>query len=223
MGGVDVPVDLVVPMKRLDRAKSRLRGVLPGGVDGAGDAAHTELALALLLDTVTAATNTPGVRRLLVICEDVRVPAALASTGVDCVDVRGLPGLNAALRHAAGLVLARDPHTAVGALQADLPALRPAELAEAIAEAGGRRAFCADRQGTGTTLLLAAPGRPLLPRFGRGSAEAHTASGAVPIAAAVPSLRRDVDTPDDLATAATLGVGARTTALLRKVAPTLGH
>src|SRR5690349_16450440 len=71
-------------------------------------------------------------------------------------------------------------------------------------------AVCADRAGTGTTLLLAAPGEPLDPRFGRGSAAAHAATGAVRVGAALRSLRCDVDTPHDLAVAAELGLGTFT-------------
>lgn len=198
-------VDIIVPMKRLDRAKTRLRGAVPE---------HVELVLALLVDTVTAAAATPGVRRVLVVCEDERVPAALRPVGVECVDERGLPGLNPALAFGAELMRAGDRHGVVGALQADLPALRPADLAVALAEADGRRAFCADRPGTGTTLLLSAPGGPLDPRFGNGSAAAHRSSGAVPIAAPVPSLRCDVDTDADLTVAARLGLGSRTSTLV---------
>jgi 2-phospho-L-lactate guanylyltransferase len=200
------PVDLVVPIKRLDRAKSRLRGAVPG-------VEHAELVLALLLDTVTAAVDAPGVRRVLVICEDDRVPVALRGTGAECVDVRGLPGLNAALDHGAELLRAADPLGTVGALQADLPALRSADLHAALTAAGGRRAFCADRPGTGTTLLVAAPGRPLVPRFGVGSAAAHAASGAILLDGA-PSLRCDVDTGEDLSTAAALGLGGHSATLL---------
>ncbi|HEV2781037.1 MAG TPA: 2-phospho-L-lactate guanylyltransferase, partial [Actinophytocola sp.] len=115
-------MDLIVPVKRLDHAKSRLRGAVRG---------HPELVLALLLDTVTAASAAPGVRRVLVVCEDERVPVALRPLGVECVDERGLPGLNPALEYGAGLLRARDPRCVVGALQADLPALRPADLATA--------------------------------------------------------------------------------------------
>lgn len=200
------PVDLVVPIKRLDRAKSRLRGAVPGVV-------HAELVLALLLDTVTAAVDAPGVRRLLVICEDDRVPVALRGTGAECVDVRGLPGLNAALEHGAGLLRAADPRGAVGALQADLPALRSADLGAALTAAAGQRAFCADRPGTGTTLLVTAPGQPLAPRFGVGSAAAHAAGGAVRLEGA-DSLRCDVDTGADLSRASELGLGGHSATLL---------
>jgi 2-phospho-L-lactate guanylyltransferase len=198
MGVVERGVDLVVPIKNLDRAKSRLRGAVAAEE-------HADLVLALLLDTVTAAIRADGVRRVLVVCEDKRVPDALAGTGVECLDERGLPGLNAALTF--GTEYLRTPAGTVGALQADLPALRPADLAAAIVEADGRRAYCADRPGTGTTLLLAAPGAPLTPRFGPGSADAHVASGAVRVGALSPALRCDVDTTDDLAVAAGLGLG----------------
>ncbi|MFL6141407.1 MAG: 2-phospho-L-lactate guanylyltransferase [Labedaea sp.] len=198
-------VDLIVPVKRLDRAKSRLRGAVDE---------HVALVLALLLDTVTAATQAPGVRRVLVVCEDARVPAALRGTGVECVDERGLPGLNPALEFGASVLRAGDPHGAVGALQADLPALRSADLGAALREADGRRAFCADRAGTGTTLLLSAPGQPLDARFGTGSARSHQDGGALPIRAPVPSLRCDVDTDEDLAVATGLGLGPRTSTLV---------
>jgi 2-phospho-L-lactate guanylyltransferase len=200
-GCVERGVDLVVPIKNLDRAKSRLRGAVPAEE-------HADLVLALLLDTVTAAVRADGVARVLVVCEDKRVPDALAGTGVECLDERGLPGLNAAL--AFGAEHLRTPEGTVGALQADLPALRPADLTAAIAQADGRRAYCADRPGTGTTLLLAAPGLPLDPRFGVGSSAAHADSGAVRVGAELASLRCDVDTADDLAEAAGLGVGTFT-------------
>lgn len=103
----------------------------------------------------------------------------------------------------------------MGALQADLPALRTGDLAAALAEADGRRAYTADRHGTGTTLLLSAPGQPLAPAFGPGSAQAHARSGAVALTTTAPSLRSDVDTPSDLRHAHTLGLGPRTAELLR--------
>ena len=143
--------------------------------------------------------ETRAVRRLLVISSDPVVAAELAAVGVEVVpDVTD--GLNAALSHGAALLRAADPGAAVGALQADLPALRPGELDAALHDAaalfatGTRRAFCPDAQGTGTTLLLAAAGvrrstrasapgrrrataRPApfpLPRRGRGCAATST-------------------------------------------------
>ena len=73
-------------------------------------------------------------------------------------------GLNAALEH--GARQAAGP--AVAALSSDLPALRPEELAAALAAAeAAPRCFVPDAHGTGTTLLTAV-GTPLRPHFGPG-------------------------------------------------------
>lgn len=205
-------VDLVVPVKRLAAAKSRLR-------DPAGDpAGHTRLALALTLDTVAAARAARRVRTVLVVSADRTVAATLTALGVEVVD-DPLVGLNAAYDRGALLLRERDPHTAVGALQADLPALRADELDAAVtaALAIGARAFTADAEGTGTTFLLAAAGVELDPRFGGGSAARHRATGAVALDGRWPSLRRDVDTAADLAEALRLGVGAHTRTALARV------
>jgi 2-phospho-L-lactate guanylyltransferase len=195
-------LDLVVPVKRLDRAKSRLVGAADGGI---GDRrAHADLVVALALDTITAAATADGVGDVVVVTSDPMLTAVLRAEGIRCVP-EAEPGLNEAYRHGAR-VLGRH----VGALQADLPALRSEELAAAIAAADGKRAFVPDRQGTGTTLLLAAPGEPLDPRFGVGSAAAHRSSGAIELIGDWPTLRCDVDTEADLAVAAGLGLGPRT-------------
>jgi 2-phospho-L-lactate guanylyltransferase len=195
-------LDLVVPVKRLDRAKSRLVGAADGGI---GDRrAHADLVVALALDTVTAAAAADGVGDVVVVTSDPMLTAVLRAEGIRCVP-EAEPGLNEAYRHGATL-LGRH----VGALQADLPALRPAELAAAIAASDGKRAFVPDRQGTGTTLLIAAPDEPLDPRFGVGSAAAHRSSGAIQLIGDWPTLRCDVDTEADLAVAAGLGLGPRT-------------
>jgi 2-phospho-L-lactate guanylyltransferase len=208
-------VDLVVPVKRLHEAKSRLRGAADRG---AGDAdAHARLTLALAHDTVAAVRAARLVRRLLVVSADPTVASELARIGVQVVADGPEPGLNAAYEHGAALLRADDPTTPVGALQADLPALLPAELDEAITAfvaGGARRAFVADAEGTGTSLLLVAGGEPLEPRFGTGSAQAHVRGGAVALAGAWPGLRRDVDTSSDLSAATDLGLGEHTRTVL---------
>ncbi|MFK0247624.1 2-phospho-L-lactate guanylyltransferase [Amycolatopsis azurea] len=199
-------IDLIVPMKRPAEGKSRLRGaVVPER--------HAELVLALAYDTLSAATSADGIRRVLVVAADPASVADLTELGVEIVPEPSRGGLNAALRYGEELLRRDTPSGLVGALQADLPALRTEDLTAALAEAAGRRAFVADRQGTGTTLLLAGAG-PLEPRFGEGSARAHTASGATPLTIAPESLRADVDTADDLAHVRTLGVGKRSSTLL---------
>lgn len=205
---------VVVPVKRLGVAKSRLRGALPR-------VPHEELALALAADTVGAVRACPAVARVLVVTDDPRVAAEATAAGAE-VTPDPEAGLNAAFRHGAAVAGPRAP---VAGLTADLPALRPAELAAALraVPADGVRGFVADAPGSGTVLLAAPPGVPLAPRFGPGSAAAHTASGALPLAGGWPTLRRDVDTAADLAAAARLGVGPRTTALLARAGDDVGY
>ncbi|WP_091393106.1 2-phospho-L-lactate guanylyltransferase [Micromonospora saelicesensis] len=198
---------VVVPVKRLAVAKSRLRGALPG-------VPHEELALALAADTLRAVLACPAVAEALVVTDDDRVAAAARAAGARVLPDEPDAGLNAAFRHGA----ARVPAGWVAGITADVPALRPAELAGALLAAQngrpGVRRFLPDAPGGGTVLLTAGPGVPLDPRFGVGSAVAHAASGALPLDGDWPSLRRDVDTAADLAAAARLGLGPRTAALM---------
>ena len=208
-------MDLVVPVKPLSLAKSRLRGAADRGIGEAG--AHARLALALAHDTIAAVRAARLVRGLVVVSSDAVVAAELAAIGVDVVPDGPEPGLNPAYAHGAAVLRGRDPACAVGALQADLPALRPSELDAALAAFLGEgfpRAFCADAEGTGTTFLLAASGVALDPRFGPGSARRHRESGAVELAGGWPGLRRDVDTTADLDAATALGLGEHTRAVL---------
>jgi 2-phospho-L-lactate/phosphoenolpyruvate guanylyltransferase len=211
-------VDLVVPVKPLTKAKSRLRGAADGGIGE--PRAHARLAMALARDTIEAVRGAAAVRTLLVVSSDPVVAAELGLFGVDVLPDGPVPGLNPAYERGAAALRDRDPDAVVAALQADLPALRPTELDDAIGaalalfEAGARRAFVADADGTGTTLLLAAGGTALQPLFGVGSARAHAESGAYPLGGDWPGLRRDVDTADDLREAAVLGLGAHTSGVL---------
>ncbi|WBB70486.1 2-phospho-L-lactate guanylyltransferase [Micromonospora sp. WMMD812] len=196
---------VVVPVKPLAAAKSRLRGALPG-------VPHEELALALAADTVRAVLACPAVAGVVVVTDDTRVGAVAREAGARVLPDLPDAGLNAAFRHGASAA----PGGWVAGLTADLPALRPAELAAALRAAQDGppvRRFVADAPGDGTVLLAAPPGVPLDPRFGVGSAAAHLASGALPLVGDWPSLRRDVDTADDLAAAVGLGLGPRTAGL----------
>lgn len=187
---------LVIPVKPLAAAKSRLRGAVPA-------VRHERLVLALVLDTIVAARECAEV---YLVTDDPAVAREAAALGARVLPDDPRAGLNAALRYGAAQI---PPGYWVGALSADLPALRPAELRSAL-QAVRTRSFVADAAGTGTTLLAAPPGDQLDPRFGPGSAGAHTASGARPLAGDWPSLRRDVDTAADLTAAARLGLGPRT-------------
>ncbi|WP_338673157.1 2-phospho-L-lactate guanylyltransferase [Streptomyces sp. SCSIO 30461] len=198
---------LVVPLKPLALAKSRL-------AEAVGAMLRPRLALAFAQDTVAAALACPAVADVAVVTDDPLAAAELSAIGARIVPDTPAAGLNAALAHGADVVRAGRPGAPVAALNADLPALRAAELALVLA-AGAQfpRAFLPDSAGIGTTFLAAGAGWELRPAFGGPSRNRHLRSGAVEIApAGTDSVRRDVDTADDLLAALTLGVGPRTTA-----------
>jgi 2-phospho-L-lactate/phosphoenolpyruvate guanylyltransferase len=215
---------VLLPVKVLARAKSRL-AVL------AGDRRH-ELALALASDTVSAVLACPEVARVIVVTSDPVAGPRLAGLGAHIVpEASGGPGeresadgrqhaLNAALLRGAAVAARRWPGNGLAALTADLPALRPAELATALRAAGHGipaaglapgPAFVPDAAGVGTTMYAVPPGEQFRPMFGGASRARHAAAGAAELALdGLAGLRQDVDTPDDLRAAVALGVGPRT-------------
>lgn len=208
----------LVPVKALGLAKSRLAHAL-------GPDDRATLVLAMLEDTLRAVLAT-GEIDVTVITADHDVAATSRRCGVrvlaDPVATGADDPLNSALRAAADLVRREQPDTRLIALQADLPALRPGELSEALAVASETGfAIVADHTGEGTAAWLhCSPGElsPLL--FGPDSARRHIEAGAHPVTTAVPGLRLDVDTIDDLAGAVRLGVGERTSRALERLAIT---
>jgi 2-phospho-L-lactate/phosphoenolpyruvate guanylyltransferase len=194
---------VVVPVKRLTAAKTRLVG--------RADADRSRLALAFAQDTVSACGAATSVGRVVVVTDD---PAVHAAVG-DLPRVVLVPdpggGLDEAVR--AGAEGEAGPCAVV---LGDHPALRPDELDEVLGRAAGHpRAVVADSAGSGTALLAARSGAGLRPRFGPGSFQRHRADGAVAVPVDEPSgLRRDVDGPEDLAAAVALGVGPATAAAL---------
>jgi 2-phospho-L-lactate/phosphoenolpyruvate guanylyltransferase len=200
---------VVIPAKRLAHAKTRLRPVTAG----LGGTVHADLVLALLADTVAAALDCPVVDRVLVVTDDPAARETVRALGAGTVGDEPDRGLNPALEH--GARAAGGP--AVAALSSDLPALRPAELAAALTAAAAQpRSFVADAEGTGTTLLTAV-GALLEPRFGPGSAAAHRAGGARPLAGTWPGLALDVDTEAALRTALGLGAGPATAGIAARL------
>ena len=208
---------LVVPVKRLASAKSRLASV-------AGEH-RSDLALAFALDTVEAALAAPPVSAVVAVTDEPAAAQELAALGATVVPDQPDAGLNPALVHGTEAARATGPGLGVAVLSADLPALRPAELARALDDAAAHSSsFVRDAASDGTTLLTAAPGTDLRPQFGPGSAQRHAASGAVELTGpSYPSLRRDVDTEADLLAAAALGLGRRSGTVVGRLGTGAGH
>lgn len=195
---------VVIPVKDPARGKSRL--VVPG-VD------RVALARAIALDTIAAAAACGLVEQVVVVGDD----HGLDASGVRFVPEGDARGLDAAVATGAA-PFERMPRAA---LLGDLPALRPGDLAQALeAAASVTRSVVADAEGTGSTLVTAGAGITWASAFGEGSFARHVALGCA--ALQIPdasTLRRDVDTAQQLADARTLGLGPRTTALLASIAP----
>ena len=198
-------VGLILAVKRLAAAKTRLAPMFSAPT-------REKVVLAMLVDTLTAATRVASVRRITVVTPDDVAAAAAAELGAEVLPDPTPDGhpdpLNNAIA-AAERVLSKSASNIV-VLQGDLPALQTQELTEAIAAARQHeRSFVADRLGTGTAALCAF-GTALGPQFGPNSAARHRHSGAIELTGAWPGLRCDIDTPDDLIVARRLGVGPAT-------------
>ncbi len=223
-------VAVLIAVKDLVTAKSRL------STDFSGPE-RTRLVLAMLSDTVAAAAAVSVVDSVTVVTPDPLVAETARRIGAQVFDEPlGDPALppDARLNHAfesAAAVLRRDEVVGHGrgyddssrvdiiALQADLPAMQPSELAQAydLARRGGR-ALVVDHHGTGTAALILkdSPGE-LAPLFGVDSARRHAESGAQKLDGIWPGLRLDVDTAVDVRSAHRLGVGPATAAVLRSL------
>ena len=204
----------IIPVRGLERAKTRL-----------GEALDAEerraLVEGLLRRTIRAAIMTPGIRAVAVVSPDPEALAVAADSGAVTLP-QGGGGLNEGL--ADGRAWARElGATALVIVPADLPAIGPAALERVLIAAGarlatslagdGRAALVAlvpDRAGEGTNLLLLSPPGVVPFQFGPGSRAAHAQAaaqaGATYLELAGP-LRLDLDTPDDLLAAETVGLG----------------
>ena len=230
------PWCVIVPVKRLDRAKTRLHTNLADGTP----ANRADLALAFASDVVTAALAAQRVAHVVVVTDDPLASATLGALGALIVPDSPDSGINPALVHGCEAALSRWPGTSIAALSSDVPCALPDDIDAVLGLAdvsnnsrsflsdasgvgtsflsdasGVGTSFLSDASGVGTTMFMAPAGTPFTPAFGRRSRAAHRAAGAHEIVGTnLQRLRRDVDTEADLWDARRLGTGAHTAALL---------
>ena len=204
----DVPVQryavtAVVPVKPLALAKSRL--ALPVEQRWA-------LALAFALDTVAALSGSPCVGAIVVVTADPDVERCLQGQPAHLVRDTGV-GLLPAVAAGCRVAASRWPGAGVAVVPADLPCLSCDDVTQVLHLAQrAEGAFVPDRATTGTTFVVTAPGRPMVARYGPGSAAKHLALGLRSLHGAPAGARHDVDTLTDLRAAAAFGLGAYTAA-----------
>ena len=199
-----------MPVKPRTRGKSRLSPL--------GDRLRHELTTAFALDTVAAALACPEVGAVLVVTDDVGLADFVLAAGASALP-DGRPGdLNDSLRQGAAELDRRDPGSRLVALCGDLPCLHPEELAAVLREAAAAPgpAVVPDAAGVGSTLYAAPDLRSFWPAFGPASRAAHADLGVREVGLDAASVRRDVDTPEDLDAAERLGPGPATGAVLAR-------
>jgi len=187
----------IVPVKPLQRAKSRLAGVLNRDQ-------RAELSRRMLVRTLDVLADIPEVEQSLVISRDSKALALARKHRARTLTERGAAQLNRALVRAT--VVARQYGvSAVLVLPADLPLLAREDVQSLIAHAQNPPvvAIAPDRHQQGTNALLIAPPGLIEYEFGPGSFARHVAqaraAGARVEICQLPSLALDLDAPDDLA------------------------
>ena len=184
----------IVPVQRLDLAKSRLAQVL-------SPVERSALVLRLLDTVLPALAGSELVTATIVVSPDHTALDHAAATGaIPLMQVGG--GLNAAIRQ--GREVARDNDAGeLLVVLADLPFLTTAVVDDLLeASAGAAVTLAPDRHGTGTNALVLRPLDAIEPGFGVSSYEAHRAEAAVRQRSLhtfhAQGTAFDVDTPEDL-------------------------
>jgi 2-phospho-L-lactate/phosphoenolpyruvate guanylyltransferase len=185
-----VPVDVLIPVKRLAGAKSRL-------ADGYEPSARQALALAMTAGVVAAARAAAGVDRVWIVTSE---PGA-GSLGAATLDDGGLPW-NEGLAHAIAALQPRPQ--AVAVVAGDLPLVTAADIEALVAAIPAHGIAVARAHDAGSNGLGLRPPDALVPNFGLpGSAARHLErardAGLEAVLVDRPGLAHDIDTPADAA------------------------
>ena len=190
---------VAVPMKPLARAKARLR-------PGLGDAARQELAVNMLTHVLAAIAASRVAEACGVVSADPAALALAASWGCEAIQEPAPRGYNAAAARASAWAQARRCD-ALLILPSDLPHLTPGDLqalAQRAADCTPALVIAPDTSRTGTNALLLRPPHLMPTHFGPSSFLRHLEQahliGVQPIIYDSPTLARDIDWPQDLAT-----------------------
>ncbi len=204
----------IVPVKRFDRAKSRLAGLLDA-------AERADLARAMLADVLDALARTQELSGVAVVTSDEEARTIATALGFETATDPGESGVNDAvaigLRHArargatCALIVPGDiPFVTAGEIRAVLRALSTTRVVVAPAA-----------RDSGTNILAMALSDAIRPAFGRDSAARHIAAaraaGSEPAVLALNGAGRDIDVPGDLAGDMAPTRGPRTRACLLRL------
>jgi 2-phospho-L-lactate guanylyltransferase len=187
---------VVIPVKPLNRAKSRLSQVL-------SPTERQQLAETMFRHVLQVVNKVPQIIGTLVISRDGRVLSIAREYGARTVQESGAPELNSALMRATQVV-ARWRGNGVLILPADLPVIAEADLAAMLelGQDGPGVVIATDDNEDGTNAMLIRPPGLIPYAYGTGSFKRHIEL-AQQIGAAVrvyrsPRLALDIDVPQDL-------------------------
>lgn len=186
----------IVPVKPLNRAKSRLAPVLPADV-------RERLAAEMLSHTVAVLERSGAVSGVLVVSRDNRALVIARRHGARTVQESGTPALSASLERATRVIASWNAQAAL-ILPADLPLLTEEDL-RTLVDLGryhGSLVLTPDRHEQGTNALFMRPPYLLPAQLGNGSFHHYVTAGEA-MKATVHIFRSerlmlDLDTPDDL-------------------------
>lgn len=209
-------LDALVPVKRLEAAKSRL-------IPGPDRSAAGRLTLAMLEDVLSALFEARRVERVGVVTPDAEVAKRAEALGARAL-LRPDPGLNASL-DAGAAGLARPEQAGLLVVLGDVAGATARDLdaaCAALAELAPPAAVLCPARDGGTAALARAPHDALPTRFGPDSAarhrEAAERAGVAFRELALPSLAIDLDHAEDVrAFLRTTDGGRRTRLVLREL------
>jgi 2-phospho-L-lactate guanylyltransferase len=187
----------LIPVKSLDRSKSRLAGVLD-----ADD--RRALVTAMLRKVLRKCTLCGAISGVFIVTADRRIAAIAQGSGAAVIQEPASTGLNSAVD--VGLEAARSKgHRQVLVLPADIPFLDQSELARIVdVSADGQRSVIVPcHKGDGTNALLIPSAARFTPQYGEASFWNHIAQLSElrlrPKAVRLAGIAADIDEPDDLA------------------------
>jgi 2-phospho-L-lactate guanylyltransferase len=187
----------VIPVKPLNRAKSRLEKVLT-------PEQRYDLAQMMLRQILSITSSTPQITGTMVISRDTRAIGIARDFGAKTVQESGYSDLNPALERATGVIRAWRAG-AVLILPADLPFVTSEDIAEMVdmGQELSTVVIATDRHGNGTNAMLVRPPGLMGYAYGPGSFDRHVAM-AHDLRAKVTVYESertmlDIDEPDDLA------------------------
>lgn len=188
---------VIIPVKPLKRAKSRLSDVL-------SPEQRFQFAEAMLRHILRVVSKTTVVTGTLVISRDTQALAVAREFGVKTVQESGTPELNPALMRATEVVRSREEASAVLILPADLPFITEVDIT-AIIELAERHpciVLATDHQRNGTNAMLVRPPGLIEYAYGEGSFQRHSElahkAGATLEYYESERLLLDIDLPEDL-------------------------